>query len=99
VTGTLKSASLDRAEELGLVLATIVVDSLFLALTAAVNWILHSVLIPAVHLDGPSSIGFVVLDWAFTLSTVGVVLAFLIRDTWVAIARQFDSTNQSLDSL
>lgn len=79
--------TVERITELARILAAIVVDTVFLAAVVGMSWLLHSVLLPQFEPEGSARVGFIVLDWAFMVCTVGIVLAYLAIDTWVAVAR------------
>jgi hypothetical protein len=74
------------AVERGRVLLAVLVDAIFLAGVALVNWAASLALEP-LHLSGVDQFVFLALQWMLGVSTLGISLAFLVRDLWSAFRR------------
>jgi hypothetical protein len=68
------------------VLATVVVDGLFLVGVTVVN-VLVSRVLADLHLGGTDEIVATTLQWMIIFATLGVTLAFLVRDLVSSFAR------------
>lgn len=66
-----------------LILGGLIVDLLFLAAVALLNWLADKFVFNRLDLDrGPTETTVLVMQWAFALSTVGLVVVYLISDTY-----------------
>jgi hypothetical protein len=76
-----------RAQVLSAALLTILVDLSFLGGVAVLNWLAQRYIFDRFTLEGTADIAFDILKWCFTLATLTAVSSFLVRDTFIAIAR------------
>lgn len=72
---------------LGKILLAVGIDLLFLALVVMVNVAMQHYVFDRVVVSGTAAFTFRVLDWAFTLSTLGGVISFLLHDLYVSLLR------------
>ena len=73
------------------------IDLLFLAAVVVLNWVAEQQIFDRFDLHGSAGVAFVILEWAFTISTVGTVLGYLLRDLVVAVARPWRARGSVTD--
>jgi len=81
----------DHSVALAGVLAVILVDLVFLAAVAVMNWAAAKYVFEPIALDGVAQFALDVFEWSFTLSTLVVVVGYLAHDTIAAIRRPWSS--------
>lgn len=79
----------DRTVELLRVLATLVVDSLFLAGVILINYAVQHFVADKLKLGGSAKMAVETLEWILAVATVVPVIAYVVNDTAVAVARPF----------
>jgi hypothetical protein len=85
-----------RSKALLQTVGAILIDLIFLATVVVLNYLADRFVFERLHLRGSAGASLVVLNWAFSISTVVVVLAFLVRDTYVAVLTSWRSAREEV---
>lgn len=86
-TEGLVAATTHRAEVFGRAFLAVAIDLIFVGGVVLLNWAAQKWVFERLVLHGSVKALFVVLEWAFTISTMATVIGYLIHDCFVAIVR------------